>query len=85
MFIIIDILYSVANLKIMVLIDNKRLIYLINIGAKIYLIREEKIYKFGLSYMADWHLKLININGDKIIIINICENIKINISPIIVI
>ena len=85
MFIIIDILYSTINLKIVVLIGSGRLIYLINTGAEICLIREEKACKLGLSYITDRHLKLIDVNGDKTIIIGVCKNIEINISPIIII
>ena len=53
MFIIVDIFYSAVNLKTVILISSGRLVYLINTGTKIYLIREEKVYEFGLSYMAD--------------------------------
>ena len=69
----------------MILIDNRKLIYLINIKTKICLIREEKIHEFKLNYTANWCLKLININRDKIIIIDIRKNIKININLIIII
>ena len=84
-FIIIDILYFTTSLKIVILIDSERLIYLINIKIKIYLIKKKKIYKFKLNYTANQHLKLININKNKIIIIDIYKNIKISINLITII
>ena len=69
----------------MVLIGSGRLVYLINTRAEIYLIREEKARELGLSYMADRHLKLIDVNGDETIIMGVCENIKISIGLITVI
>ena len=69
----------------MILINNGRLVYLINIGVKIYLIKKKKTYKFGLNYTVNQYLKLININRDKTIIINIYKNMKISISSITII
>ena len=85
MFTIINIFYSTANLKVVILINNKKLIYLINTRIEIYLIREKKVYEFKLNYTINQYLKLININGNKTIIMGVYENIKININLIIII
>ena len=84
-FIITDILYSAINPKAVILINNERLICLINTKAKICLIREEKTRELRLNYMADRCLKLIDVNGDETIMTGVYENMKISISPVIVI
>ena len=84
-FIITNIFYSTASPKIVILINNRKLIYLIDTGAEIYLIREEKTHELGLNYITDRRLKLIDMNRDETIIMGICENVEISISPVTVV
>ena len=51
MLLILDILYSALNLKAVIVIGSRRVIYFININIKICLIKKEKALELNLSYI----------------------------------
>jgi len=55
---------------------------LINISAEVNLVKECILQKLNVSYTVDGHLQLIDINNQKTVLCDICENIKIQIDLI---
>ena len=73
-----NVLCCAANSKIIIKLINKDIIAFINTGFKINIINEKEINSRGLIITRRFRIKIININGGSIIIINIIENIIIN-------
>ncbi len=81
-FLLFNVLYSSVSSRTIVKVEEGQVSALINIDAEVNLVKECILQKLNVSYTVDGCLQLIDINDQKTVLCDICENIKIQIDLI---
>jgi len=81
-FSLFNVLYSFISLKTIVKVEEGQVSALIDTDAEVNLIKECILQKLNVLYTVDGCLQLIDINDQKTVLHNICENVKIQIDSI---
>ncbi len=71
-----------ASLRAIVKIEEGQVSALININAEVNLVKECILQKLNVFYTVDDCLQLVDINDQKTVLHNICENVEIQIDLI---
>ena len=81
-FLLFNVLYSFISLKAIVKIEEGQVSALIDNNTKVNLVEEHILQKLNVFYTVDGCLWLIDINDQKTVLCDICENIEIQIDSI---
>jgi len=76
-FLLFNVLYSFISLRTIVKVEEGQVSALIDISTKVNLVKECILQKLNVLYTVDGCLQLIDINDQKTVLHDICENIKI--------
>jgi len=76
-FLLFNVLYSFISLRTIVKVEEGQVSALIDISTKVNLVKECILQKLNVFYTVDGCLQLIDINDQKTVLHDICENIKI--------
>jgi len=77
-----NVLYLFVSLRTIVKVEEGQVSALIDISAEVNLVKECILQKLNVFYTVNDHLQLININDQKTVLCDICENIEIQIDSI---
>jgi len=81
-FLLFNVLYLFISLKTIVKVEEGQVSALIDINAEVNLVEEHILQKLNVSYTVDDCLQLIDINDQKTVLHDICENVEIQIDSI---
>jgi len=81
-FLLFNVLYLSVSLKAIVKVEEGQVSALIDINAKVNLVEECILQKLNVFYTVDDCLQLVDINGQKTVLHDICENVEIQIDSI---
>ncbi len=81
-FSLFNVLYSFISLRAIVEVEEGQVSALIDTDAEVNLVKECILEKLNVSYTVDGCLQLIDINDQKMMLYDICENVKIQIDSI---
>ncbi len=81
-FLLFNVLYLFASSRAIVKVEEGQVSALIDINAEVNLVEECILQKLNVSYTVDGCLQLIDINDQKTVLHDICENVEIWIDSI---
>ncbi len=81
-FLLFNVLYSSVSSRTIVKVEEGQVSALININAEVNLVEECILQKLNVFYTVDGCLQLIDINKQKTVLCDICENVEIWIDSI---
>jgi len=81
-FLLFNVLYLSVSLKAIVKVEEGQVSALIDTDTEVNLVEECILQKLNVSYTVDGCLQLIDINGQKTVLHDICENVEIQIDSI---
>jgi len=81
-FLLFNVLYLFVSSRTIVKVEGGQVSALIDTGAEVNLVKERILQKLNVSYTVDGCLQLVDINGQKTVLHDICENVEIQIGPI---
>jgi len=81
-FLLFNVLYSSASSRTIVKVEEGQVSALIDTDAEVNLVEECILQKLNVFYTVDGCLQLIDINDQKTVLCDICENIEIQIALI---
>ncbi len=81
-FLLFNVLYSFASSRAIVKVEEGQVSALIDTGAEVNLVKERILQKLNVSYTVNGCLWLVDINGQKTVLHDICKNVEIQIGLI---
>ena len=79
---LLNVLYSSASSQVIVKVRNECVSALLDFRAEVNLMQKSVLQELNILYTVNIRLRLVNINGDEIMLWDICKNVKIQISPV---
>ena len=79
---LLNVLYSLTSPWVIVKVENKHVLTLLDSEAEVNLMQKSVLQELSILYTVNIRLRLVNINDDEIMLWDICENVKIQISPV---
>jgi len=76
-FSLFNVLYSSVSSRTIVKVEEGQVLALIDISAEVNLVKECILQKLNVFYTVDGCLQLIDINDQKTVLCDICENVEI--------